>query len=208
MRKFVLAFTVLAVAMSSLAAPAAVAKKPVQTTLYLHGNAPIGDGAEGLVNIAESLNMTLDTTKPTDAVPKSYGFTNPVGNDECSGNSTFFPTWVGNLNGTIVGDAKWTAHFVAPNASQVIARIWVDTPISSCNESYIPPAQELIVDVPAGHNEVDIVFKKLKLKAQGTIMLELLQRTAGKQGRVLYDAADYASSITFKCIPASGKNCA
>lgn len=193
----------------SVLAPAGAAKpKPVKTTLYLHGNTPVGEGGEGAVNIAESLQMTMNTTAPTDAAPKSYNYNNPVGNDQCSGNSTFFPTWSGDLAGTIVGDVKWTAHFAAP-PSQVIARIWTDTTISSCNESYIPPAKEVIVDVPAGHNAVDIVFKKMKLKAGYNIMVELLQRTATRQGRVFYDAVGYESALTFDCIPAGGaKTCA
>ena len=192
----------------SLLAPAGAGKpKPVKTTLYLHGNAPVGEGAEAAVNIAESQLMTLDTTPPSDPVPKSYNFNNPVGNDQCSGNSTFFPTWSGELAGTIVGDVKWTAHFASP-PSQVIARIWTDTPISSCNEAYVPPAQEVLVDIPAGNNSVDIVFKKLKLKAGFNIMVELLQRSASKQGRVLYDAVGFESALTFNCIPSSGKSCA
>lgn len=189
-------------------APAGAAKpKPVKTTLYLHGNAPVGEGAEGALNIADDAEMKLDTNAPTDPVPKSYNFNNPVGNDQCSGNSTFFPTWSGDLAGTIVGDVTWTAHFVGP-PSQVIARIWTDTPISSCNEGYIEPAQEIVVDVPAGHNAVDIVFPKMKLKAGYSIMVELLQRSVSKQGRVLYDAVGHESALTFKCIPAAGKTCA
>lgn len=192
----------------SLLAPAGAGKpKPVKTTLYLHGNAPVGEGAEAAVNIAESQVMTLDTTPPSDPAPKSYNFNNPVGNDQCSGNSTFFPTWSGDLAGTIVGDVKWTAHFASP-PSQVIARIWTDTPISSCNEAYIPPAQEVVVDIPAGQNSVDIVFKKLKLKAGYNIMVELLQRSPSKQGRVLYDGVGFESALTFNCIPQSGKTCA
>ena len=194
---------------ASLLAPAGAAKpKPVKTTLYLHGNTPVGEGAEAAVNISESLVMTLDATAPTDPAPKSYNFNNPVGNDQCSGNSTFFPTWSGALAGTIVGDVKWTAHFAAP-PSQVVARIWTDTPISSCNEGYIPPAQEVVVDIPAGQNAVDIVFKKMKLKAGYNIMVELLQRSATQQGRVLYDAVGFESALTFNCIPAAGaKTCA
>lgn len=189
-------------------APASAGKpKPVKTTLYLHGNAPVGEGAEGALYLADSQQMTLDTTAPTAPVPKSYNFNNRGGNDQCSGNPVFFPTWTGTLGGTIVGDVKWTAHFVSP-PSQVIARIWTDTPIASCNEGYIPPAQEVTVDIPAGNNSVEIVFKKLKLKAASSIMVELLQGSPSKQGRVLYDGAGFESALTFSCIPQSGKSCA
>ncbi len=193
---------------TAVVAPAGAGKaKPVKTTLYLHGNAPVGEGAEGAMNIAEDATMKLDTTKPSDPLPKSYNFNNPVGNDKCSGNSTFFPTWTGDLAGTIVGDVKWTAYFASP-PSQVIARIWTDTPISSCNESFVPPAKEVVVDIPAGNNAVEIVFPKLKLKAGNNIMVELLQRGLSKQGRVLYDGARFESALSFSCIPAKGKTCA
>jgi hypothetical protein len=193
---------------SLLPSAGAAAPKTVKTTLYLHGNTPVGEGAEAAVNLSDGLEMKLDTTPPTDPAPKSYNFNNPVGNDKCSGNSTFFPTWNGDLAGTIVGDVTWTAHFVSP-PSQVIARIWTDTPISSCNESYIEPAKEVIVDIPAGRNAVDIVFPKLKLKAGANIMVELLQRSPSKQGRVLYDATGFESALTFNCIPPKGaKTCA
>lgn len=205
---------IVALVIAALGVPGAAAKKKkkkkakaVATTLYLHGDAPIGEGAQAALNIAEGLIMSLDTEEPTDAVPKSYHFNNPVGNDQCSGNSSFFPTWVGDLSGTIVGDAKWHAHFVSP-PSRVIARIWTDVPISSCNDAYIEPAREVEVELPPGHNEVEIVFEDLKLRARSTIMLELLQRAVTQHGRVLYDAVDHNSRIKFKCIPASGKRCA
>lgn len=212
MKKGIVIALVVGLLGSAAAAPGAAAKKkkkakPVATTLYLHGDAPIGEGAQAALNIAEGLVMSLDTEEPTEVVPKSYHFNNPVGNDQCSGNSSFFPTWVGDLNGTIVGDAKWHAHFVSP-PSRVIARIWTDVPISSCNDAYIEPAREVEVELPPGHNEVEIVFEDLKLRARGTIMLELLQRAATQHGRVLYDAVDHNSRIEFKCIPASGKRCA
>lgn len=208
MKKIVLLALASALISGSLLPSAGAAKpKPVKTTLYLHGNAPIGEGAEGALNISDDLQMKLDTTAPSDPLPKSYNFNNPVGNDKCSGNSTFFPTWNGDLAGTIVGDVTWTAHFVAP-PSQVIARIWTDTPISSCNESYIEPAAEVTVDIPAGRNAVEIVFPKLKLKAGYNVMVELLQRSASKQGRVLYDAVGFESALTFDCIPLKGKTCA
>jgi hypothetical protein len=151
--------------------------------------------------------MSLDATEPTDSVPKSFNFNMPVGNEKCSGNPTLFPTWVGSLQGRIVGDATWTVHFASP-PSRVIARIWTDTPVASCNDAYIEPAQEILVEIPAGRNEVEIVFEKLNLPARGTIMLELLQRSATQQGRVFYDAKGFDSRIEFKCVPAKGKACA
>jgi hypothetical protein len=191
---------------AGVAATASAGKKPVKTTLYLHGDSPVGEGAQGAMYLSDGTVMKLNGDAPTDPVPKSYNFTNPVGNEQCAGNELFFPTWVGTMQGRITGDATWTLHFVSPPSS-VIARIWVDVPSGACNEAYVEPAQEVIVEIPAGHNEVDVVFKKLNLKAEGLIMLELLQQDPAAQGRVLYDGADFASAITFQCVPASGSSC-
>jgi hypothetical protein len=204
MRKLIGAALVLGLVVGSIAT--ASAKKPVSTTLYLHGDSPVGEGVQGGMNLSDGTVMKLDGTEPVDAVPKSYNFNNPVGNDQCSGNELFYPTWVGNMQGKIIGDAKWTLHFVSP-ATNVVARIWTDVAPGACNEAYIPPEQEVLVDVPVGANSVEVVFKKLNLKVQGIIMLELLQRAPGQQGRVLYDATDFASSITFTCVPTSGASC-
>lgn len=210
MRKILVLVLALGLVAGALSVPASAKKKKkpkaVATTLYLHGDAPIGEGLQGILNITDGLVMSLDENEPTEQLPKSYNFNMPVGNDQCSGNSTFFPTWVGDLQGKIVGDATWTVHFVSP-PSRVIARIWTDTPISSCNDSYIEPAQEVLVELPAGQNEVEIIFEDLNLPAHATIMLELLQRGATAQGRVLYDAEGFESRIEFGCIPARGKSC-
>lgn len=208
MRKLVAVGLAIGLVGSALVVPAYAGKKakPVKTTLYLHGNVPVGEGGEAAYSIVEGMNMRMDAEAPTDVVPKSYHFTNPIGNDQCSGNSSFFPTWTGDLSGTIVGSPKWNVHFASPPSS-VIARIWTDTPISSCNENYIEPAAEVTVDIPAGHNVVEIEFPKMKLKAHVSVMVELLQRSATQHGRVLYDAVDHDSSLTFDCIPQSGKSC-
>lgn len=191
----------------ALAAPASGAKaKPVKTSLYLHGAYPAGegDGADWIANSTPP--MSMDPTEPSAAEPKSMGYSGAAFNDQCSGLPLVFPTWVGNLQGTIVGDAHLKAHFVAAPAT-ITARIWVDTPVFSCNESFVPPAQEVQVEIPAGHNEVDIVFKGLRLKATANVMIELLSQSPAAQGRVLYDSADMASVLQFKCIPARGKSC-
>lgn len=180
------------------------APEPVAVKLYLHGDAPVGDGIQGAMNVASGTEMKLDANAPIDSVPKSFSFNHPFGNDVCSGNAVFFPTWVGDVEGKIVGDATWTVHVASPGA-QVKARIWGGVKLGPCNEAYIPPAQEVTVDVPQGSSTVDIVFKNLNLNTQGTVMLELLQRDPTMQGRVLYDAVDYASAIRFDCVPLFGE---
>jgi hypothetical protein len=208
MRKIVLSCLAVALVAGALAAPAAAKKKqkPVETTLFLHTVQPLVGDADAVFDIAEGQTAKMDANPPTSPISASRSFNAPVGNDQCSGNTTFFPTWVGNLEGKIVGDATLTAHF-ASAPTKILARIWTDTPLSSCNESFIPAASEVEVAIPAGQNSVDIVFPKLNLPAQATIMIELLTRTASAQGRVLYDSTTHPSALTFKCIPASGKSC-
>ncbi len=184
--------------------------KPVKTTLYMHGNYPVGevDGADWLANATPP--MAMDPNEPTDAQPKSMTFFNPALNDQCSGLPLGFATWVGPLAGTITGDAKLTAHFVSAPGT-IKARIWVDTPVFSCNDAFIPPAAEVDVTLPAGPGSVEIVFPKLKLKGTYNIMIELLAYSGadykGQVGRVLYDSTSYATSLEFMCTPAKGNSC-
>jgi hypothetical protein len=183
------------------------AAKPVKTSLYLHGYTPFGelDGADWFANGTPPMQM--DKKKPTESAPKSMRLGTPGLNTSCTGLPLGFPTWVGNLSGTIVGDAKLTLH-TASTPSNVTARIWVDTPVFSCNEAYIEPAAEVIAEVPAGHGHFHVVFKDLKLEAGSTVMIELIGTGVHSNGRVLYDTPDLASVLQFKCIPARGKSCA
>ncbi|MDQ3878431.1 MAG: hypothetical protein M3290_08815, partial [Actinomycetota bacterium] len=132
---------------------------------------------------------------------------NPALNDECTGLPTAFPTFSGKLTGTIVGDAHLTAYFLSAPAT-LKARLWVDTPVFSCNDAYIAPAAEVDVDVPPGQNSVDITFPKLNLTATQSILIEVLAPSGtdykGQVGRLLYDSTNAATSLKFNCIPAAG----
>lgn len=186
--------------------PAQAAKKPVKTTLYLHGNHQFGD-IDGVDHFANGMPpMSMDGKEPSAGHAKSMRNGTPGLNTKCTGLPLGFPTWQGNFSGTIVGDAKLKLHFVSP-PTRVTARLWTDTPVFSCNDAYIEPASEVIVEVPAGHNEIEVVFPKLKLKGAANIMIELLGTGAGSQGRVFYDSADMASNLSFNCIPAKGSSC-
>ena len=180
-------------------------KKLVSTSLYLHGNAPVGE-AETALNLSDGVMPYMDKNKPTSPVPSSRKFAWAAGNTECSGQTVFFPTWVGNLNGKIVGDAKLVAHF-ANAPSSVTARLWTDVTPSSCNESYVPAHSEVTVDIPAGHNEATFKFKNVNRKAVANVMVELLTTDETNAGRVLYDSTDMASVLKFQCAPARGKSC-
>lgn len=201
---------------SSFVVPASAKKaKPVKTTLYMHGQTPSGevDGVQWFADGAGFQSpLTLDTTEPSDPMPKSMNYFNPALNDQCTGLPLGFPTFTGTLAGTIVGDAKMTLHFASAPAA-IKARIWTDiAPFSACNENYIEPASEVDVDVPAGQNAVEVTFPKLKLKAANSIMIEILALSGsdyrGQVGRLLYDSTAAPTSITFNCIPAAGaKTC-
>jgi hypothetical protein len=201
----------LAVLMAAAVAPAASAgKKPVKTTMYMHGNYPVGEGFELVGNLADSTTMTLDAVEPAVGAPKSMAWFQP-GNDQCTGNP-LFPSWSGRMAGTINGDLKMIVNTVgAP--STVTARVWVDVPFSSCTsaaagvDAFVPANAEQVVDIPAGANEVAIIFKKLKLKVTNNIIVELHQTSPTNQGRVLYDSPEFASRLEFNCVPASGKTC-
>ncbi len=197
---------VAAVALVATIQPAHAAKKSVKTTMYLHGYSQFGD-LDGVDNFANGTPpMPMDGNEPPDGPPKSMRNGTPGLNTRCSGLPLGFPTWQGNFSGTIVGDAKLTLHFVSP-PTRITARLWTDTPVFSCNDSYIEPASEVVVEVPPGHSEVEVVFPKLKLKGTANIMIELLSSGTGSQGRVFYDSTDMASNLSFKCIPVKGSSC-
>ena len=200
-----------AMGMTAIAAKKKRKPKPVKTVLYLHGPTPVVGEDDAADYLANGTIPSLTPAAPTEQVPKSRTYAVERGNDQCSGNPVFFPTWQGPLAGTMVGDAKLTV-FTASPGGQLTARLWVDVDAGSlaCNETYIPPAKEVTVDVPAGQNQVTAVFKKLKLKAQGLVMIEILTRQPQAHGsRVLYDATAQNSRFEFDCIPAKrSKKCA
>ncbi|MEA2432933.1 MAG: hypothetical protein QOG54_390 [Actinomycetota bacterium] len=206
MKKLIVSALSLMLIGAAIAPSAVAAKKPVKTVLYMHGVNPTGeqDGVDWLANATPP--MSMDTTEPAAGNPKTMSYSWPVFNSQCSGLPLAFPTWVGTVNGTIVGDATLKVNFASAPGT-VTARIWADTAVFSCNEAYVEPAQEIEVTVPAGANEVEAVFKGLKLKAGMSIMVEILTNGV-VPGRVLYDSADYPTSLTFKCIPESGNKCA
>lgn len=215
MKKIFIVGLAVGVAASGLMAPASAAKKkkkPVATTLYMHGNGPVGEGFEFAIYVTEGRPMTMDATEPAAGPPKSMSYSFERGNPDCTGNS-LFPSWEGKLTGTIVGDVKLQANFLAA-PSTVIARLWNDVPFASCTspaagtDAFVAPVAEVQAEVPAGQNEVEIVFEDLNVKVLGNIIVELHQTNPTNQGRVLYDSSDFPTRLEFSCIPASGSACA
>lgn len=205
--KKVLALALAATLFALVAPPAGAAKraKPVTTSLYLHGDAPLGD-VDGVLWLAEDYQNQMSPDEPEGSTPKSWRLGTTGLNTQCTGLPLGFPTWIGSVSGTITGKPKLHAHFVSP-PTNVTARIWVDVPMFSCNEGYIPPNSEVVASVPAGHSEVEIEFDSMRVRANSWVLIELLASGAGQQGRILYDSADMASMLEFQCIPARGKNC-
>lgn len=197
--------------LGGLLVPPAAAKKaaPVATTLYMHGNFPVGDFVEFVNGVQNTTNMKMDPTEPAAGAPKSMSFSLPVGNAQCAGNH-LFPAWSGDVTGKLASDVTMKAHFASAPA-KVTARIWLDVPFGSCTSStagtsdFRDPVAQVEVDIPAGHNEVEIVFPGLKGKTVGSIMVvQLHTNSVSQQGRVLYDSADMATRLEFSCIPAKG----
>jgi hypothetical protein len=199
MKKAIVAIGAVALLVASLVQPAS-AGGGKKVTLYLHGNHPFGEVIEEATNISDGTVMLMDATEPSSPAPKSFGVNQPF-NEMCTGNS-LFPSWQGQLEGTIVGPIKLTAHLVSP-PTQIRVRLWVDIPFGSCTsaaagvEDYVDPQFETIVDVPAGHNELEVVLKNTKLPVTAGMVLELSQADPSTQGRVLYDSPDLASNLQF-----------
>lgn len=219
MRKLLVLMLAIGLIAGAIVSPAVAAKKkkkkakPVQTTLYAHGDLPVADLAEWIEGAAGGTHQKMDTTEPAGGPPKSHSYSLPIGNPECTGNE-LFPSWEGTVNGTIVGDLKLFANTLAL-PSTVTARVWVDVPFGSCTsgtagvDDFVDPIAEQEVEVPAGANELEIVFKKLKVKANMNLIVELHTNDQSSQGRVLYDSSDYPTRVEFGCIPPKGaKACA
>ena len=202
----VLAFALVVGALAVAPVQAKKKAKPVPVTLFAHGNAPVGeadtpDGVNGIY-------MSMDTEEPAAGPPKSMGVTNLVAtpNTNCAGNP-LFPNWVGEVTGTITGDMKFTFD-VLSMPGQVEVRVWPDITTLTCNENFIEPSGAVVVDVPPGGGKVEAVMKDVNFQAQGRLLVQVSPVQPGAtQTRVLYDSADFPTSLEFSCIPSSGKSC-
>lgn len=200
---------------ASLAAPAFAAKrKPVTTTLYLHGSQVVGE-SESFSIVAPGY-LPMDSSEPSGAEPKSKQLTNYVGgpNTECAGNE-LFPVWVGDLTGTVKGDVTVTFHTISTPAAAVDVRIWPDVNSQLCTQEtlgamdYPEPAGEVRVNLPPGPGVTEAVIEGVNFKAGSVLMLQLTPVVEGPFfGRVLYDSTDFVSMIEFRCTPAGrAKSC-
>ena len=215
MKKMIAVAVSLGLLAGAFALPAeAGKKKAVPTTLYLHGTQELGEA--GVPDaVASNLWMTMDSTKPAGATPKSMFVTNYVvgPNTACSGNG-LLPTWRGQLAGTVKGDLKVTLHTVATPATTLNVELFPDGS-GGCDSDlgstgYAPPAAAQAVEVAPGPAVTEVVFEDVNFKAGASLVLMLSIADAPHPGqvRVLYDSPDYGSMIEMVCTPLAGKKCA
>ena len=217
---------VVATALTS-AVPAAAKKKakPVATKLFLHGDGPVGESQS--VPVVSDAMLPMDATEPAGAEPKSKFITNGIvtPNPMCAGNN-LFPVWTGQVAGTIKGDMKLTLHTVG-TPGPIEVRVWPDVASSMCtsenpvssSDAYPDPAGAVEVELPPGHGTVEAVIKNVNFKAIGSMIVQVTPVVAADLpspgpvvfnpfvSRILYDTADFASSLEFSCIPAKGASC-
>lgn len=187
-------------------------RKPVTETLYLHGTETVGE--IDLVNNFAAAYNRMDTTEPSETVPRSLQFTTWEGNpplwNDCAG-SYLLPVWTSPVVGKIVGDIKVTLHTVSgPKA--VTVQVWPDLLTQTCASNdlsegqYPEPAAEATMDLALGTGVTEFVMEDVKFEAEAFLTMMILPQGAAP-GRVLYDATDFASSLEFSCISKSGKPC-
>jgi hypothetical protein len=225
-RTIVLILSLMLVA-GAIALPAQAKKKkkpaPVVTTLHFHGAQPLGElESDPVVN---AVYLPMDATAPDGAQPRSKQITNGLvtPNTECAGNQ-LYPVWVGKVAGQVVGNVKVTLNTVSTPGGKVDVRIWPDVSSSLCTSDlagtadYPMPAAEKTIDLPPGPGTTEIDLGTVNFKSIAGLMIQISPTPladVGPQkaltpffGRVLYDSADFDSTITFSCVPAKGASCA
>lgn len=230
MRKLVIVAVAAGLVAGALVAPAVAAKKKVKphpVTFFFHGPFTAGelDYAETTANTLQSIPdglQIMDTTKPSESAPDSMGITNYFigANRNCNGNA-LFPTWEGKLTGKVTGDIKVYLNAVGVS-TQVVVDLFADT-TRGCTSTvtgasdYIDPVASVTGILAAGVNENELVIENVSFPATSHIVIMVTPAqiaVAGESrheptahGRILYDAADYASRVEFLCTPTSGKSC-
>ena len=189
---------------------AQAAKKPTSVKFFLHGTEMFGE-VDMANNFGSGYNK-MDTTEPDGAAPKSFGISawESTPWNDCAG-MYILPVWTGAVAGKIVGDIKVSLYSVSGPRS-VTVQIWPDVATQTCASNdvsegqYPEPSAQLTVDLAPGVGVTEATIEDVNFKAAGILMLQI-RPTDPSPGRLLYDAADYASSIEFSCIPARGNSC-
>lgn len=218
MKKAVIIAMVLGLVAGAMSVPAVAKKKakPKAVTLYMHGVEQTGE-QEIPDNLGGTNWKDLTTAEPAAGAPKSMFVTNYVGgpNNNCSGNN-LYPTWGGELAGTVSGDLKVILNTVASPAANLKVDIFPDG-AGGCDNSttgstgYIEPIATQTIAVSPGPAETEVLFENVKFKTVASLVVMLTiadQGTSPAQVRVLYDSADYPSRVELLCAPKSGAGCA
>jgi hypothetical protein len=181
-------------------------KKPVATSLFLHGQEQIGE-TELEDTWINGNWMTMDETEG-EGPQKSRFVTNYIlgPNTQCSGNS-LYPVWKGALSGTVVGDVTVTLHTVATPAAKLAIQLYPDGAggcDSAVSMDFVPPATETVVDVPPGPGVVEAVLPNTSFEVVGSLVLQVYiadQGTSPAQVRLFYDSKDSASGVSLSLVP-------
>jgi hypothetical protein len=228
-KKFLMVALAAGLVAGSLITPAVAKKKarPEAVTFYLHGPLPLGelDYAESTANSLQGIPdgfQTMDASEPADPAPDSMGLTNYVRgpNTTCSGNA-LFPTWVGKLAGKVKGDMKVYLNAIAGPATSVMVEVFPDS-TGGCDSAtgstgYVAPVASGEAVLTPGQGETEVIIKGVNFTAFNTVVIMVTPidmavsdqtiLDPASQGRLLYDSADYASRVEFKCTPTTGKSC-
>ena len=200
MRRLPVIAVLCAALLSSGAAVATTVPRPIPTKLYFHGTEALGeiDNVNGTVG---AWFMRMDAKKPESPAPRSVGY--GWGNTRCVGNH-FFPVWVGNVSGTIVGDLK-VIFESASYPQDVDIRVWAGVNQAYCNNDYFEPSLSTSVTLPPGKATVTAVLKNSRLRVRDFLMVQISPtQIAGDTpgfGRVLYDSPDAPSRVEFRILP-------
>ena len=213
MRKSLAIAVVLALVVGAMSVPASAGKKKkkkkatsVPVTLFLHGSETLGEVDMGNNISAGGTLLPMDITEPTGTSSKSFPILDLVAtpNEACSG-SPLFPSWSGNMIGRVTGDVKVVFNTIA-SAGSVDVELFADAGPLACNETYIEPAAEVTVDLPAGAGTVEAVIEGVDFEVLRNLVVMINPRNldAPAVGRVLYDSETDASRVELVCTPASG----
>lgn len=210
MKRTLVLFLALGLVFGAISTAEAKKAKPVKTTLYLHGTEMLGE-----VDMANNFGVgynKMDPTAPDGLAPKSWGISAWAGTpwNDCAG-MFILPVWTSPLVGRVKGDLKVSLYSVnGPSSVQI--QIWPDVGSQTCatndlaEGTYVEPAAQATVDLAVGAGLTEVVIEDVDFKALGSLMLQI-RPTGPFPGRLLYDGADFASSIEFMCTPKSGKSC-
>jgi hypothetical protein len=186
--------------------------KPVDTTLYLHGEDQFGEMSL-LDQWLDNALHHMGPDEPEGTSSKSQFVTNYVvgPNTRCDGNGLLGTVWRGELTGRVRRNVKLTLHTAAtPGASLRIGLFPDGAGTCAPMGEEGPPAAALEdVAIEPGQNETEVVFRRVNFRAIRTLVLQIgsVPQSPG-QVRIFYDSETHPSALEFKCIPPRrGRSC-